>query len=1080
MNRWLTRWLIVVVSGAILPGAAAALVNYRISGEPPKGGSIQTTIAFTPDGSRVLYRADHHARGVVELYSAPSDGSGAPVRLNGPLDEGEEVGGVALISPTSDRVFYFIRQRASRTGVHYHVAPLDGEGPLAPLPVPMRDDDTVKAWVSTPDGTREVVGIGGQTASGIREVWAWAHNGGEAVLVTSSSGSRITTFQVTPDGRQLVYLVQPSTNARLELYGAPLAGGGTPVKLTDASPASFPAPLLTPDGARVVFVGSDPAGSWGVYSAPVDRGGAAVKLNAGGTAGSVRLAGDGQTVLYDADQDVRGAQEIYRVPTDGTRPASRLNGALEPGTSVEWWESSPDRTLVAYYARHAGDDGPAVWVAPVAGGAARRVTGVFAQGASLAYGVFSADGTRVLYVAGEGTDIPYHIPTWELLSAPVDGATAPVKLNAPLGTTHSVNRILAATQSGLVVYDAALLGGRPGGLGGSMDRRLYAVPVDGSSPALSLMPPLGSGNSTDRLPLVSADGARVAFVTTRFYEDPAGVYVAPTDGSSPAVRVDASRVPAGLVSNVTLSPDGRWAVYKGNDGGTEAIYGVRVDGSSAPRALIVLNGGGVDAIRFTPDSRRIVVTAHAKQVAGGYVAWALLSAPIAASAPAVELSTTGAVVDFTVSPAGTRVVYRGHTGELFGAPVDGSEQPVKLSPPVLPGRWVAGDFAVTADSRYVVFRSEIDADDVRSLFSAPLDGRGAAIPLHVATNDFGIGGFELTPDGQGVVYHRPAFGTEPPGVYWAAVDGSGQRLLAASSETTEVWALGVAGSGLVYLSSPVGVDGAKAFYSTPLDGTGAPQALECVAGKFGLQPENMLVTGDGRYLVYSLQRYSSPPGEPWGVYTCPLDGTGAGIRLDDALESDDAPYLSGLSPDGRWVLFRDAYPASHLWARLVDGSAPAKLIAAGAGMHGISSDSRLVLLKPVGAETLMTARLDGNAAPVSVMPVLPPSDLSGYDSVRLREPQFTADSRAVVYVADQDAAGTWGLWVTRLDAEPATCPGDCNGDAEVTIDEVIAGVRIAAGLEPVGTCTAFDLDANGSVTVDELVAAVQRVLAGCG
>jgi hypothetical protein len=62
---------------------------------------------------------------------------------------------------------------------------------------------------------------------------------------------------------------------------------------------------------------------------------------------------------------------------------------------------------------------------------------------------------------------------------------------------------------------------------------------------------------------------------------------------------------------------------------------------------------------------------------------------------------------------------------------------------------------------------------------------------------------------------------------------------------------------------------------------------------------------------------------------------------------------------------------------------------------------------------------------------------------------------------------------------PATCPGDCNGDGAVTVDELIQGVQIALGNAPVTRCPAFDINVDGVVTIDELVIAVNDVLTAC-
>jgi hypothetical protein len=63
---------------------------------------------------------------------------------------------------------------------------------------------------------------------------------------------------------------------------------------------------------------------------------------------------------------------------------------------------------------------------------------------------------------------------------------------------------------------------------------------------------------------------------------------------------------------------------------------------------------------------------------------------------------------------------------------------------------------------------------------------------------------------------------------------------------------------------------------------------------------------------------------------------------------------------------------------------------------------------------------------------------------------------------------------------PAACAGDCNGDGEVSIDELVRGVRIALGLAGLDTCPPMDADGDGQVTIGELLQAVRNALAPCG
>ncbi|MBI3786247.1 MAG: PD40 domain-containing protein [Deltaproteobacteria bacterium] len=61
----------------------------------------------------------------------------------------------------------------------------------------------------------------------------------------------------------------------------------------------------------------------------------------------------------------------------------------------------------------------------------------------------------------------------------------------------------------------------------------------------------------------------------------------------------------------------------------------------------------------------------------------------------------------------------------------------------------------------------------------------------------------------------------------------------------------------------------------------------------------------------------------------------------------------------------------------------------------------------------------------------------------------------------------------------ATCVGDCGGDGEVTVDELIVGVNLALGTGSLNQCLSLDGNGDGEVTIDELIAAVGNALTGC-
>jgi hypothetical protein len=59
------------------------------------------------------------------------------------------------------------------------------------------------------------------------------------------------------------------------------------------------------------------------------------------------------------------------------------------------------------------------------------------------------------------------------------------------------------------------------------------------------------------------------------------------------------------------------------------------------------------------------------------------------------------------------------------------------------------------------------------------------------------------------------------------------------------------------------------------------------------------------------------------------------------------------------------------------------------------------------------------------------------------------------------------------------CSGDCNGDGQATVDELMTCVSIALGTTPASSCTAADKNGDGRISVNELVMSVHSTVSGC-
>lgn len=83
-------------------------------------------------------------------------------------------------------------------------------------------------------------------------------------------------------------------------------------------------------------------------------------------------------------------------------------------------------------------------------------------------------------------------------------------------------------------------------------------------------------------------------------------------------------------------------------------------------------------------------------------------------------------------------------------------------------------------------------------------------------------------------------------------------------------------------------------------------------------------------------------------------------------------------------------------------------------------------------------------------------------------------------------APTPAATATRTFPHGGPCVGDCNGDGEVTVTDLVRMVSIALSLQPVcpasgggGGCLAGDANCDCQITVDEIIQAVNNALFGC-
>ena len=294
----------------------------------PRSGQYINEYDISPNNAHVVYSADQDTRSLIELYSARLDGSGAPVKLSGPMVEG---GGLTMysggfrISPDGSRVVYRAEQETIDVNELYSV-PVDGSAAPVKLNAPLPAGGSTNSYKISPD-SQYVVYTADQDTDNVYELYRAPIDSSSPPIKLSGTlvaGGSVTYFTVSPDSAYVVYLADQDTNDVNELYVVPLDGSGPPVKLNSplvpggnvAFAGNF---FISPDSLRVIYIADQDTNDVDeLYSVPI-TGGTVTKLNPpmvpGGEVSWVwepQISPDSSRVVYFADQETNDETENFR------------------------------------------------------------------------------------------------------------------------------------------------------------------------------------------------------------------------------------------------------------------------------------------------------------------------------------------------------------------------------------------------------------------------------------------------------------------------------------------------------------------------------------------------------------------------------------------------------------------------------------------------------------------------------------------------------------------------------------------------------------------------------------------------
>jgi Tol biopolymer transport system component len=318
-------------------------VSVKLSGSLVAGGWVRTDFSFSPDGTKVLYRADEDTYDQVELYMVEIASPGNSHKMNSQLVSGGNVYTAFEFSPDSSTVAYVADQQTDDQ-LELYAVPVATPGTPHKLSGQLIPAGDVCRFEWSPDSQR-VAYCADQETDEVMELFTVPLSApGQSVKMNPPlvSGGEVTTgYEFSPDSSFMIYAAKQESATRTDLYRVNVATPGMVTKVNaplvaDGHVASF---RIRKDGTHVAYVANqDTSSTYEVYQADFLTPGVATKISAPMTAGgawSVRYAADSQHLVYLADQ-ASDAAELYRVDLSTPAIATKLNGTLAAGGEV--WE----------------------------------------------------------------------------------------------------------------------------------------------------------------------------------------------------------------------------------------------------------------------------------------------------------------------------------------------------------------------------------------------------------------------------------------------------------------------------------------------------------------------------------------------------------------------------------------------------------------------------------------------------------------------------------------------------------------------------------------------------------------------
>lgn len=373
-----------------LSGSAPSVAQ-RVNGPLVTNGDV-VNFAWSPDSTRIVYSADQDTDAVTELYLVDVSGPtpSTPVKISGPMVSGGSVqSGSFDWSPDGSRIAYRADQLVDNV-IELFVVDVSGPVPGPPQRVngPLPDGaDTESRWVWTPDG-RRIIYQADQDTLDVLEIYMVDVSGPtpstpvklNGPLVTGGDvGTTATDVAVSFDGRWVSYVADQNTDNVEEVFVVDISGGApsAPIRVS-GPPSSFTDNInvsWSPTANRLMYASDQEASNvYEVYYVDLTSGvpTPALKIHppfpsfgrlAAGAA-ALQWSPDGRWFAYRADTAVDNAFEVEVVDMSTGTPGPPFDASLPrtPGLTTDEFAFAPDSSAIAVRGEGLVDNADEVFV----------------------------------------------------------------------------------------------------------------------------------------------------------------------------------------------------------------------------------------------------------------------------------------------------------------------------------------------------------------------------------------------------------------------------------------------------------------------------------------------------------------------------------------------------------------------------------------------------------------------------------------------------------------------------------------------------------------------------------------------